>query len=569
MRPVAKHRVRLTLLIVPLLVTALTPVSALAKTPTLTLTGVFSTSRLSDAQQIAIEKFIRANPGSAKLMCTGYFPPQKAGISNSNSRKVAASVCDFAGQINRQLTLVAQGKSQIKKSASSQVVLTLTADDSIGSGYLDCDSPLVDTKMASISQKNVMTVLCAEDRQKTSVALPANLAQSKPELCEIRDISKERTEFDTLMVGFPRHTNNIKSVGRPKISVVPVDWSDLPGSGKPSALYAQEIQKYRDYYQMVSYGKLNLDIQFNDRWFRLPGSMADYKVTQDDYRAPYSERTKSQKMRLFQNGVSAADSAVDFTSTEMVIFLLPPGQQAIDVTLQAFKNGDLPKDATTSEGPVSNFMAAGNELPIRMFWSYWAHEFGHAIMLPDWYVTSANFGNYDSIQIPVGPFSGYDLMSTNGGPSMSVSMWSRWIMNWQEPGHIFCTDFTSFRSSSFKLDPIDNQTNLLKSVMIRVSETKAVIVESRRKTKYDEPTLRSRNGILVYTIDTKLGHGEGAKALVAPTGRGLYYPYKNGAGAPQLDAILYQGNRVDVEGLRITVNSLGKSDVVSIEKTSG
>jgi hypothetical protein len=55
-------------------------------------------------------------------------------------------------------------------------------------------------------------------------------------------------------------------------------------------------------------------------------------------------------------------------------------------------------------------------------------------------------------------------------------------------------------------------------------------------------------------------------ALVPPAGRGLYYPYENGGGQPQLDAMLYVGNSVLVEGLKITLNSSGIRDIVSISK---
>lgn len=540
--------------------------SATASSKQLVLAGNFSGKRLTTQQEIQIERFIRSNPGSAKLLCTGFLPNRLAGKSNVISKSFAETACNFAGDINRELTIISQGKAQPASAKNGKLVLQIVADSNVSSSYLDCDTKAVDTNMPAISQKNVMVVACAEDRQTPSSALARSTQSSTPAICEINDVSQERLKFNTLMVGFPRHTNNIASVGKVKVTVLPVDWADFPGTDKPQQTFKVELDKYRDYYKMVSYGKLELNLQVSDRWFRLPGKMLDYKVTEEDYRQPYSERTKEQKTKLFQNGVSAADPFVDFTNTDMVIFLLPPGQSALDVTLQAFWNGDLPKPAESNEGLLKNFMVAGNAFPQRMYWSYWAHEFGHGIMLPDWYVNSGNFGNYETLQIPIGPFSGYDLMSTNGGPSMTMSVWSRWMMNWLDNSNIFCSDYASFKSSSFVLDPIDNQNKKLKSVIIRVSETKAVLIESRRKTGFDEPTLRSRNGVLVYTIDTSIGHGEGAKVLVAPKGRGLYYPFKGKAGAPQLDAILYLGNFVETNGLRITVNAVGATDIVSIEK---
>jgi M6 family metalloprotease-like protein len=368
-------------------------------------------------------------------------------------------------------------------------------------------------------------------------------------------------------VGFPRGTKNLDPLKPYKVTVIPVDWADRPGEGKPSTLHMAPVQKFVDYYNDVSYGKMKLEVNFPDRWFRLPGKMMDYEVTELDYQNPYSEKTKAQKNRLFHNGVEVADPLVDFSNTAIVVFVLPEDQSAIELTLQGFWNGDLPAPAQSDEGLLKNFFTAGKAFPNREIWSYYAHEFGHTIMLPDYYLQIANYGRDDLVQIPVGPFSGFEMMSTQGGPSRTLSLWSRFLMNWVSESNIYCADLQTLRDTSLVLEPIDVSSENLKGAIIRISDNKAVVVESRRETRYDEKHLRSRNGVIVYTVDTSVNHGEGPLALVPPSGRGLYVPYESG-GQRQLDAMLYVGNSVTVEGLEITVNSSSTRDVVSIRKLS-
>jgi M6 family metalloprotease-like protein len=537
-----------------------------------------SATGLTTLQRSQVEQAVEANAYAEKFICIGIRYYEQAMSVNITVRKRAKAACDYAKELNPELSTWYQTKPTRARSYAGKVLLTIKTDsDMISSSgnaaptvekhrYLDCDSSRVDTRVDSLSQSNVINVSCPEDAQTPAAPLDFDATPSDPSICELTDVSSGRMRFNSLMVGFPRTTSNLESTGNYKITVIPLDWSDFAGKGKPSTVHRAAVDKFATYYQEMSYGKLNLEVNFADQWFRLPGKMADYKVTESDYQNTYSEQTKAQKTRLFHGGVKVSDSSVDFSNTAIVVFVLPSGQTAIDLTLQGFWASDLPSPALSDEGLLKNFFTAGNAFPIKQAWSYYAHEFGHTIMLPDYYLQSGNFGNDALIPIPTGPFSGFDMMSTQGGPSRTMSLWSRWMMNWLSPSNLYCGDLSTLKDTSLTLHPIDQIDSNLKGAIIKISDSKAVVVESRRETKYDEKTTRSRNGVIVYTIDTAINHGEGPMALVPPAGRGLYYPYKNGGGQPQLDAMLYVGNSVLIEGLKITLNSSGIRDIVSISK---
>jgi M6 family metalloprotease-like protein len=529
-----------------------------------------SATTLTTQQKDQVRASVEANPTAEKFICTGiryYDQPMSVNIT---VRKRAKAACEYARQLNPALSTWFQNKQTRAKSYAGKVLLTVKTLESRAGlrshSYITCDTPAVDTLVPRVSQDLVTNVTCSEDAQTPPEALPYAAIPSDPKLCELKDMSSGRAKYGHLIVGFPRTSNNLDPLERHKVTVIPLDWEDFSGKGLPSTVHRPAVEKFINYYNDVSYGSMKLELDFADQWFRLPGQMLDYKVTENDYQNTYSERTKLQKTRLLHNGVQTADPSVDFSDTAIVIFVLPEGQTALDLTLQGFWNADLPSPAQSNEGLIKNFFTAGNAFPLKEVWSYYAHEFGHTIMLPDYYLQVGNFGNDAQIQIPVGPFSGFDMMSTQGGPSRTMSLWSRFLMGWTQDSHFYCADYSQFKDTSLSLSPIDQVDNEMKGAIFPVSDSRAVVVESRRETIYDEKTTRSRNGVIVYTVDTTINHGEGTLSLVPPHGRGLYYPYPGSAGQPQLDAMLYVGNSVTVEGLTITLNASGDTDLVSVKK---
>jgi hypothetical protein len=184
--------------------------------------------------------------------------------------------------------------------------------------------------------------------------------------------------------------------------------------------------------------------------------------------------------------------------------------------------------------------------------------------MPDLYDHAAQHEG-KQLEIPIGPFSGYDMMSSQDGPSRTINSWSRFIMGWLDPQEIYCQNFDDFESSTFDLNPIDNEINGHKAVFIKLSETSALVIESRRHTDYDVETYKSRDGVIVFTVDTTLGHGQGYLALQVPEGRSLVaagtYGYER-----QLDAVLYEGDSVTYQGITVFVDEIGEKDRVSIIK---
>jgi hypothetical protein len=166
----------------------------------------------------------------------------------------------------------------------------------------------------------------------------------------------------------------------------------------------------------------------------------------------------------------------------------------------------------------------------------------------------------------------FDILTNQGGITKSLNGWLMWLAGWAHDKEIYCLTPDNFKESSFEITTIDQTDESLKSVILKLSETSAVVIESRRRTAFDSQLdQRSRDGVLVYHVNTAIGHGEGPLTILAPAGRTLIATLKGGGQkATALDAVLYEGNSIDIAGYHITVNQAKEfSDVVSVSKIEG
>jgi len=376
------------------------------------------------------------------------------------------------------------------------------------------------------------------------------------DLCKLRDQSSQRLQFQALVAGFPTLEKNFEKSGSFKVAFIPIDFSDQIGESDPVGRYRDQMKLFVEYFDMVSEGRVKFEWTTHNSWVRMPGSIGSYSLARSGDN--YSIATAA---------MSAADPVFDFSGVRAVYFVLPKAQTAIRESVQGFLHGPFGASGgfQTAEARIVNFALAGNyfDQPNKTVWSYWAHETGHMFPLPDLYDQTGQWGAV-ALPIPGGPFSGFDMMANQDGPSRTLSSWLRFIQGWISDTQVFCKSIESLTSLQIMLNPIDNRSPGFKSVMVRTSDSRLVVVESRRTSSFDCPSA-SRNGIIVYTVDTRISHGEGIQRLVAPTGRGLVNEYGCGV-PPQYDAILKGGDSVSVDGITVRLVKSGTYDTVEVSK---
>lgn len=382
---------------------------------------------------------------------------------------------------------------------------------------------------------------------------------SNIDLCKIKDLSIARINAEPgkerVGTGFPEMNSVIPTKGTIKWALIPIDFSDLPGESNFRSRVDDQMRTLTEWYETVSEGKLKIDWVVQDKWVRLPDPSKEYSIDRSDN----LDRAKNG-IKLWTDAMRASDAVFDFTDIQTVNFILPKGQTFLTETSQGFPQDDAVINLKTNEGKVRSFSIPGQyfDLPGHEYWSYWAHEFGHAIGIG--HVGSSRESN---------PFSYYDLLGSQDGPSRELSGWFRFFAGWLPAEKLHCQDFSKLTTNEITLVPLSSSDSGLKVVVIPTTATKAVVIESRRVTKFDCKTPNPRNGVLVYTYDATLGHGEVLFKAVTPNERPLEMDecgLKSQRNGPSQNLLLTEGDKVSVDGITVEVLLHGNRDRIRISK---
>jgi M6 family metalloprotease-like protein len=393
-----------------------------------------------------------------------------------------------------------------------------------------------------------------------TVYTPPSVVSDSVELCKIKELSQRRW---FTVAGFPEISQEyLQSIAKPvnksgtvKWALIPVDFADLPGDAGWRLRLEKETKLLSDWVEVVSEGKFKVEWVIANDWVRLPGVSSDYPVAK-----VRGLNNTPGGLKLFKTAMATADPTFDFTNVQTVNFMLPTNQTIAKEGENGFPWDEHVKELVTNEGRISSFTISGqyqtkSETPL---WAYWFHEFGHAIALPH-----VGAGGPE-----VPPFNEWDIMGSQDGASLELSGWLRMLARWMPDERVYCKDYKSITKVELDLVPLSNKDSGIKLAIFPLSDTKALLVESRRVTRFSCTTPTPRNGVLVYVLDLTLGHGQDFLVPVNPLNRTASersscngFPSQN-----SLDILLHEGDTVSYGGLTVEFLKYGNYDKIIISK---
>ena len=196
----------------------------------------------------------------------------------------------------------------------------------------------------------------------------------------------------------------------------------------------------------------------------------------------------------------------------------------------------------------ANGATSGADLP--GWGSYWLnHEAGHMMGLPDLYAYQYDPNNYSDQHRFVGDFN---LMGFIDGSAPGFFAFERWQLGWLDDEQIICQ---TSPNQTTTLTSVETPGGI-KAVIVPISQSKALVIESRRPIGADAELVKS--GALVYLADTSIYSGEGT-IKVLPVSESD--PYR-------LQSPLGLGETITVEGITVTVTaSTDLGDTVQVVVT--
>lgn len=342
--------------------------------------------------------------------------------------------------------------------------------------------------------------------------------------------------FTNVGLGIPNPTHKLPSLGEVKTVVLFADFSDVPASQTPEEFFKMVSPEAETFFKTVSYGRMDWNLEPHFVWLRLSQPSAYYGEAIRSYEG---------HLEFIQEAVTLADADVDFSTADSVTVMVPPSATAVEFG-PAF--GANPGEGYTADGKIfSNGVTSAADLPN---WGFiWLnHETGHTMGLADLYGYDFDPNNYDYIHRHVGNFG---FMGFTGGKGFEPFAFERWQLGWLDDDQILCQmegDITA------TVTPIEI-TGGMKAVMVPISNSKAVVIESRRQVGYDAPILKP--GVLVYVVDTSIPSGEGTLVVYPQLDND---PYRD-------NSPLAVGESVTVEGVTVTVlEATDEGDTVQVAR---
>ena len=386
-------------------------------------------------------------------------------------------------------------------------------------------------------------------------------------ICKLRENSSHRAKYpNSLAASFPSLTYEIPHTGKVNVALVFLEWGDLKGTDADYKYWLEQASMFEDFYYMVSEGKLNIEIHQQKQWFEVGPTYVDYKMSQAEDGGNYHSKDIMQK-----NGdafIAASDAGTDFSGMDAIIFAIPRAKEVFETGPHAFGHNKQ-NGIRTNEGTIYDWISAGTwfiEHPTQPSWVFYSHEFGHSLGLIDFRDNSRGDMGEKYLNNPMG---GYEIMDNQGGPTRTMTAWVRWLQGWLNDSQVVCIDSKDVTTNYYKINQLNKIGGEVEALVIKTSPTTAVVVESRRwDAKFDVPVVNSKDGIVIYTVDSTKGHSEGPLRLVSPRNIKKYLSEpKTYPDWRTLDAIFYKGDSITVQGVTITVESLSSfGDIVKISK---
>jgi M6 family metalloprotease-like protein len=365
-------------------------------------------------------------------------------------------------------------------------------------------------------------------------ATPADTATPGPipNPCKLPEAAHHRD----VGLGFPRYPMRMASTGIVRAKVIFVDFPDAPATETPEQAFGLISPEAADFFKVVSYNRMNFELQPHFVWLRMSRPSVDYMF----------ERSFSFELHraYIQEAVALANAEVDFSDIDAVYVIANPQARAI-----SFGPGFTPSHESFGIRADGNTIVNGatSGFDIKDWGFLWLnHEAGHTLGLVDLYAFENNTNNYDDVHRFVGNFG---LMGYIAGKAPEPLAYERWLLGWLDDNQIVCQQ-TGDETTT--LSAIEEQGDI-KAIMVPISPTSAVIVESRRALGYDSKLAKS--GALVYSIDTSISTGEGPIKILPVIDND---PYRD-------KSPLAAGESVTVGNITITVIAATEnSDIVQV-----
>ena len=337
-------------------------------------------------------------------------------------------------------------------------------------------------------------------------------------------------------MGFPVSSISLNSTGTVNLAIIYTTYTDAPGDNRAFKEYSEiQFPNAAKFYSNSSYGKLNLNLITNNKYYNISKSSASYNLE--------AMNQTSNFAGVAEDAVNAAKNDYDFSKIDAIFVVMPSTSKAVD--LGAF--GTNIQIGNKGFYQAMNGAFINPSTKVRVHERYLTHEIGH------------NFG----LIHPLLQDRGYALsvMHWEQSPVSDLFGWEKFLLSWIEPTQVDCLTAIPTSQIISYVEGSGIKSLNKKLMVIKISEYKLIVIESRRKSELDDLT-QKEEGLLLYEVDLNLGSDKGTVKLVTNGS-----PMKNFNGQSLLVGTLQEGESITVDGVQVKVLKQGVTgDYFSVNK---
>ena len=288
--------------------------------------------------------------------------------------------------------------------------------------------------------------------------------------------------------GFPTSMDRLPTFGKVKGIVLFVEFEDVRGGNDTQRRFDEYTTQFMAFYKAQSYGKLTIEMDYIPRYLTINKNSSVYGM---------QTHNGGNAWPYIRDALDVADPFVDFSGYDFVV-AIPPSNTKNIVYGPAFPLGPGDDQLRTNEKIIRNATVAGTdsmENPKRSFW-WLSHEVGHLFGLEHQY-TWENI-TYSSLLLGI-----WDLMHT-GDMAPEFLAWHRFVLGWLDSSNVHCINKdTRFGTESIHfISPIASQDSSNKSVVVRLNDHEAIVLEVRRNLGFDQIS-SADEGVVAYRVNVR------------------------------------------------------------------
>jgi hypothetical protein len=343
--------------------------------------------------------------------------------------------------------------------------------------------------------------------------------------CRLTDARSFKAAGDWQAITYPATPNHgFTNAGAVDVAVVFVDFPDVSGGSSELSEHIAEIKKSAEWYSWFSQGNVKYNLRIADKWVRAP-------KTSENYYWLHPGKPGTQLMSdidIAASYRSLAGSVVDTTGVTTVWAVLPKAITAIDegFAYRAFPGVfSIGSDSYRARTPI---------------WQHFVHETLH----------SHGALGHSPKNTQIG------LFWNTGSPGATLNSWDAMTLGWMKQENIYCVAKQNLSAQTLALVPLEHEQVGLRSVVIKISDYEALVIESHRKDKWSERWPVGTTGVSVMRVDTR---NDTVWDLGSSTGT-----YVIPARDHSLD-FLKVGQSFTTDGIKISLVASGDNDQIRIE----